>query len=423
MNKKFTLLLLSLFTIACKLSFAQPGSCSSLLTYCDAQRSIYGIMFDIEAKEDIAITFLDNYFAGPGHVAVYYKDGTHKGYDKLADWTLVDTFWHNDFRFARLPFPISKFLGKGQRMAFFIQTDRLLGIGSRDIINQDTMVAQDAFLKILDGSEVDTDMVQTLGQAFVGALHYCPVGQDACFTDWQSNYSNFRDGAFTFDLRATKDITITQIGFEVRRSSSQFTLYSKQGSYRGAELDSSLWTHQASVTIPVLPVRDSSIMITLPQPMDIDSGNTVAFYFSGIPQSVMFNWPPDSLTVYHGGGLYDIYPGKSFYSKFYIPQYYATWAPRLELCWRNSAIYPLAINSVYSLDISVYPNPTSDVLNISTNNHEAVSLDLIDMQGRVVMKTIIQGATTLDVAQLPASVYQLYLHNANGTAVKRFVKN
>jgi hypothetical protein len=424
MREKLILLFLSLVLIVgCKPLYSQPTSCAQLLTYYDAQRSSYGIMFDVEAREDIAITFIDNYFIAPGHVAVYYRYGTHKGFDSLEDWSLIDTFWHSNFTFSRLPFPISKFLGKGQRMAFFIQTNRLQGIGCRDILTQDTVVAQDSFLKILEGSEVDTSMVQTAGQAFVGSVHYCPAKQDVCVSDRLPNYSNFRDGAFTFDLKATRNITISQVGVEITKGTGQVTLYSKSGSYRGTELDSAQWTPQASVAVPVLPTKDSAIMVPLPLPMDIDSGNTVAFYFSGAPQSLLFVWISDTLNAYYSTGLYDLYPGIALYSRFNIREYPAMWIPRLDLCWRNSVIFPSGLGSAAQLLLSAFPNPANDILNITTEEHEPVTLDIIDMQGRAVITASFLGSATLDVAQLPASVYQLYLHNANGIAVKRFVKN
>jgi hypothetical protein len=118
-----------------------------------------------------------------------------------------------------------------------------------------------------------------------------------------------------------------------------------------------------------------------------------------------------------------MYPGSGISDKFGVGNVFANrmFNGTLDMCARFPVV--LGIEQHKNLQLSLYPNPANDVLNITTDDHEAVSLDVIDMQGRIVMQTVFQGATTLDVAQLPTSVYQLYLHNANGTAVKRFVKN
>ena len=66
--------------------------------------------------------------------------------------------------------------------------------------------------------------------------------------------------------------------------------------------------------------------------------------------------------------------------------------------------------------LSVYPNPTSDVLNInSVGQHGALNAELIDMNGRIVMvspKTLSAGQTlTLSIDGLETGVYMLRLHN------------
>lgn len=66
--------------------------------------------------------------------------------------------------------------------------------------------------------------------------------------------------------------------------------------------------------------------------------------------------------------------------------------------------------------ISVFPNPTTDILNIqSTGNHDALKAQVVDMNGRVVASSIetltAGGIITLPVNQLEAGVYILKLYN------------
>lgn len=73
--------------------------------------------------------------------------------------------------------------------------------------------------------------------------------------------------------------------------------------------------------------------------------------------------------------------------------------------------------------ISIYPNPVSDVLNL---NFAAIAgknatISVVNALGQEV-KTVPATATQLNVANLPAGVYNLKLVTASGVAVKRFVK-
>ena len=76
----------------------------------------------------------------------------------------------------------------------------------------------------------------------------------------------------------------------------------------------------------------------------------------------------------------------------------------------------LAIEDAQIEGINVYPNPASDVLNItSQGNHEALNAQIIDVNGRLVAtakETLVAGgALTLPVDGLETGVYILKLYN------------
>ncbi len=57
--------------------------------------------------------------------------------------------------------------------------------------------------------------------------------------------------------------------------------------------------------------------------------------------------------------------------------------------------------------ISVYPNPTSGVVYITTNDNAEEQIDIINQLGEIVYRTTIYGSTTLNLNNLNAGIYVL----------------
>jgi hypothetical protein len=75
-----------------------------------------------------------------------------------------------------------------------------------------------------------------------------------------------------------------------------------------------------------------------------------------------------------------------------------------------------------SNSISIYPNPTSSVLNISnTNNFEIKNISVTDINGRVV-KNQTSSLTRINVSDLNAGVYFVTIEAAEGKTTKKFIK-
>lgn len=73
-------------------------------------------------------------------------------------------------------------------------------------------------------------------------------------------------------------------------------------------------------------------------------------------------------------------------------------------------------------DISVYPNPISDVLYISAKNANILEVALMDLLGKEIFRNALAtDNTTLDVSNLPAGSYLLKIKMAEGEAVRRVV--
>ncbi|MDX2360596.1 MAG: T9SS type A sorting domain-containing protein [Crocinitomicaceae bacterium] len=77
-------------------------------------------------------------------------------------------------------------------------------------------------------------------------------------------------------------------------------------------------------------------------------------------------------------------------------------------------------------EVSVFPNPVEDALNIRTSHFEEVNYALYDSRGRLVVQNVLEAElTAIDVSKLAPGAYQLTLTGADQSNLKTFklVKN
>ncbi|ANW95393.1 hypothetical protein AXE80_03470 [Wenyingzhuangia fucanilytica] len=74
-------------------------------------------------------------------------------------------------------------------------------------------------------------------------------------------------------------------------------------------------------------------------------------------------------------------------------------------------------------NLSVYPVPTSDVLNIQLKSLESVHIDLLNLAGvKIISKEIKQNNSTINLSDLPSGIYLLRLNDGENISVKKIVK-
>jgi hypothetical protein len=75
---------------------------------------------------------------------------------------------------------------------------------------------------------------------------------------------------------------------------------------------------------------------------------------------------------------------------------------------------------------SVYPNPTSDILNVElpTDGGTYTSLNVLDLSGRVAYSQLITAQSKLQIstAALAAGVYVIELNGNTGKVAQQFMK-
>ena len=80
---------------------------------------------------------------------------------------------------------------------------------------------------------------------------------------------------------------------------------------------------------------------------------------------------------------------------------------------------PASINEISSVQVTVFPNPTSDLVYIHSEN-EITSIQLVDLSGQLLIDN--QHNTVLKLSDLPIGIYLLTVNTDQGTITKRVVK-
>ncbi|PKA83430.1 putative secreted protein (Por secretion system target) [Ulvibacter sp. MAR_2010_11] len=83
----------------------------------------------------------------------------------------------------------------------------------------------------------------------------------------------------------------------------------------------------------------------------------------------------------------------------------------------------LAVTDFEKNGIGMYPNPTRDMLNFSLKGLENTPISVIDVNGKVILKTKISVQNNLDVSSLQSGVYFIQLEVEKQTVSYKFVKN
>ena len=87
----------------------------------------------------------------------------------------------------------------------------------------------------------------------------------------------------------------------------------------------------------------------------------------------------------------------------------------------------LSANEAFSAKFSTYPNPANNVINLTnTESIRVNSVSITDLNGRVVKSVKFTDAPSdiqINVADLSSGMYMMNISSAEGTAVKKIVKN
>jgi hypothetical protein len=79
----------------------------------------------------------------------------------------------------------------------------------------------------------------------------------------------------------------------------------------------------------------------------------------------------------------------------------------------------VGINENVANKVSIYPNPTSDVLNISTNSNDLSELTVKDITGKIVLKQNFNNKITINTENYSKGIYLIDVKNNLGTVSEK----
>lgn len=208
-----------------------------------------------------------------------------------------------------------------------------------------------------------------------------------------------------FDVTAANDLTVETFSVTVDITTN-IAIYARTGSYVGNESSSAGWTFLDSAI-----VVGAGTGTVVEVPVDVNyamlSGSTHAFYVTATDANASFDYTNGTTvgTLLASDANISVFEGNGGEWPFSV-----TFSPRV---FNGDIIYclPTGVNDVLTQNnISIYPNPASDELNISLPSLNGVSADvsIYNVIGEVVFieQIIANGSTNkFDISNLNSGVY------------------
>jgi len=78
-------------------------------------------------------------------------------------------------------------------------------------------------------------------------------------------------------------------------------------------------------------------------------------------------------------------------------------------------------NKIKNIDVFIYPNPFSDIIQIEYS--ESANIEIINIQGQIIENLITKDTkTTIDLTKLSSGVYIIKAQTDKGVTIKKILK-
>ena len=81
----------------------------------------------------------------------------------------------------------------------------------------------------------------------------------------------------------------------------------------------------------------------------------------------------------------------------------------------------LGIGEISIENLSIFPNPASEVLNVNFTSDEEYTISILDLQGRVLATQVASNNVTFPVADLASGSYLVTIATENGVHTESVV--
>lgn len=324
------------FVFASAASYAQTCLPSSLTTTFANGNEQAGNMFDITAINSVTIDSFDENLVHSGNIAIYYKAGTHVGFEQSPlDWTLIGTAigvtTNGVGNATPIPLAINVTIPAGQTYAFYItfvdpmDQARLAYTNGTAVGN---VFASDANIQVKEGTGKAYPFLNSFSpRDFNGNVHYtatdnCPAPTATnTFTATstptstptltatatgsptpasclpESVTTTFAGGANNngnmFDITAINAVRIDTFD-ENLNNNEPMAIYYKTGTHVGFENSPGAWTLIGTAPSVVSNGGGNPTAVPIPVNVTIPAGQTYAFYITYTTGQGSLNYTPGS---------------------------------------------------------------------------------------------------------------------------------
>lgn len=110
-------------------------------------------------------------------------------------------------------------------------------------------------------------------------------------------------------------------------------------------------------------------------------------------------------------------------SSYFEPDSTCSYFEILEVAIQMESTFPSGINAIKNIDYKIYPNPTSDILNIESDTQQEWIVSLFDLNGNIyISKKINSQITQLNMENLAEGVYLISMKNKNINHIDKIIK-
>ena len=134
-----------------------------------------------------------------------------------------------------------------------------------------------------------------------------------------------------------------------------------------------------------------------------------------------YTWMPGNINTSYFN-MYSTYPGTITYTVTASDPYGCT-DVKIFRAIADTCAQPLGINLIKPSisKLNIYPNPTSGSFIIETNAATNQTVEIFDVNGKLILSQIINGKTIIDASNLSNGIYNLSLTSSDGFINKKLV--
>ena len=81
----------------------------------------------------------------------------------------------------------------------------------------------------------------------------------------------------------------------------------------------------------------------------------------------------------------------------------------------------LSVKAIAENGVSVYPNPTTGVVNVTNKSGLTNTIQVIDVTGKELISKTVSAGTTIDLSSFGTGIYLVKVSNEKGQIVERVV--